>query len=160
MGMCIVVNECDWEVRYHMAMKSSGLALLWKPHPSPSERQRVLRLRRKQILIDYDNHHLNQVPSAPFFSPAALLLHSLTSPTLIYSTSPQGILLSWQNTGASHLQNLHPLNHTYSHTHECTMRTHEKATLSISYTHRTKRTDIATCIMCVHSVRCFLLRGS
>lgn len=29
MGMCcIVVKECDWEVRYHMAMKSFGLAHL------------------------------------------------------------------------------------------------------------------------------------
>lgn len=89
-------------------MKSSGLALLWKPHPSPGERHRALRLKRKQLLIDYDNHHLNQIPSTLLSSPVALLLLSLTSPTLIYSTPPQGILLSWQNTGASHLQNLPP----------------------------------------------------
>lgn len=85
-------------------MKSSGLALRWKPHPSPGERHRALRPKRKQFLIDYDNHHLNQTPSTLFFSPAALLLHSFTSPALVYSTPPQGILLSWQNTGASHLQ--------------------------------------------------------
>lgn len=35
---CIVVKQCDGEVRYHMAMKSSGLAVLWKPHPSPDEK--------------------------------------------------------------------------------------------------------------------------
>lgn len=29
-----------------MAMKSSGLALLWKPHPSTDERHRVQRPNR------------------------------------------------------------------------------------------------------------------
>ncbi len=122
--------------------------------PEPRrERHRALRPKKKQFLIDYDNHHLNQIPSVLLSSPAALLLHSLTSPTLIYSTPPQGILLSWQNTGKSHLQNLPPLNHTYSHTHECTTYTHENAILSISQTHKTKLTDVATCIMCVRTVR-------
>lgn len=135
-----------------MAMKSSSLALLWKPRPSPSERQRVPRLKGKQILIDYDNRHLNQVPSAPLSSPAALLLLlSRTSPSLIYSTSPQGIRLSWQNTGASHLQNLRPLNHAYSHTHECAMRTHEKATLSISPTHKPLQHALCVCTACAVS---------
>lgn len=137
-----------------MAMKSSGLALPWKPHPSPSERHRALKLKRKQFLIDYDNHHLNQVPSALPSSPAALLLHCLTSPTLIYSTSPQGILLSWQNTGASHLQSPAPLlNHTYSHTMQ-NIHTRKRNSLNQSdtqdQTHRHCNTQ------CVHGARCFL----
>lgn len=49
---CVVVNECDWEVRYHMAMKSSGLTSRWKSHPSSSERHRALRLMEKEFLID------------------------------------------------------------------------------------------------------------
>lgn len=85
-------------------MKSSGLAVLYKPHPSPNEKHRAQETKKKKIIIDYDNHHLNQIPSTLMSSPAALLLHSLTSPSLTYSTLPQGILLSWQNTGASHLQ--------------------------------------------------------
>lgn len=113
----VVVNECDWEVRYHMAMKSSGPAPLWKSHPSPSESRGVLRRKQKQLLIDYDNHHLNQGISTFLYSS----LHSCSSSTFIYSTPPQGFELFWQNTGVSHLQTLrpHPFgpNHTHLHTH-------------------------------------------
>lgn len=85
----VVVNECDWEVRYHMAMKSSGPAPLWKSHPSPSESHGVLRRKQKQLLIDYDNHHLNQGISTFIYSS----LHSCSSSTFIYSTPPQGFEL-------------------------------------------------------------------
>lgn len=165
MGMCcIVVNECDWEVRYHMAMKSSGLALLWKPHPSPSERQRVLRLKRKQFLIDYDNHHLNQVPSALLSSPAVLLLHSFTSPSHLFHPTPgySAFLAEHRSKPPAYppSPHPHPLNHTYSHTnaqHTLTWKCN-----SLNQTHKTKRTDIATCTVnvCVQSARCFLWRGS
>lgn len=133
-----------------MAMKSSGLALPWKPHPGPSERHRAMKLKRKHFLIDYDNHHLNQVPSALPSSPAALLLHSLPSPTLIYSTSPQGILLSWQNTGASHLQlSLPPAPITRIHTHMNAKHTHTKTQLLQSVRHTRQNSQTLQHALCV-----------
>lgn len=93
MGLhCIVVKQCDLEVRYHMAMKSSGLAVLWKPHPSPDERHGAETKQwgwgggLNNKIIDYDNHHLNQIPSTLPSSPATLPhLSLLFHPTPGYS---------------------------------------------------------------------------
>lgn len=143
-----------------MAMKSSGRALHWKPHPSPSERHGALRQKQKQFLIDYDNHHLNQVPAALSLS-LSFSLHCCTPASLLHLSHSHLFHLTpgYSAFLAEHRSKppakppspLHPpppssplITHTHVHAHKNVRDAHTNSTLSISQTHKT--TLIATCI--------------
>lgn len=127
-----------------MAMKSSGLAPHWKSHPSPSESHGVLRLKQKQLLIDYDNPNLNQVPSTFLHS----FLHFCSSSSFIHSA----FVLSWRNTRVNHLQAPHPYPSRPNHTHLHTYKHAAHKSNSPSQTHKHRSLQHALCVCAEYTV--------